>query len=76
MGGPEFAIDDFQNGFRDWYTLNGNHRHWQHWTRKVTDPKWRGPGAKLALTLKRAVSILGVVLKMPGVSTEAKSGRA
>ena len=65
MGGPEFVIDDFKNGFRDWYTLNGNHRPlWQHWTRKVTDPKWRGPqGAKLALTIQSEQSnVLGVVL--------------
>ena len=65
MGGPEFVIDDFQNGFRDWYTLNGNHRPlWQHWTRKVTDPKWRGPqGAKLALTIQsEQPNVLGVVL--------------
>ena len=65
MGGPEFVIDDFKNGFRDWYTLNGNHRPlWQHWTRKVTDPKWRGPqGAKLALTIQsEQPNVLGVVL--------------
>lgn len=27
--------------------------NWKNWTRKITDPKWRGPeGAKLAITLK------------------------
>lgn len=47
-------LDDFSHGWRDWYQLNADNRdHWQHWTRKVTDPKWRGPaGAKLAVTLK------------------------
>lgn len=46
-------IDDFSGGWRDWYRLNEAHRPlWQNWTRKVTDPKWRGPkGAKLAITL-------------------------
>jgi len=49
-------LDDFAHGWRDWYRHNvGNRDHWQNWTRKVTDPKWRGPdGAKLAVTLKVA----------------------
>ena len=47
-------IDDFTHGTRDWYMLNaGNTTHQQLWTRKVTDPLWRGPeGAKLHITLK------------------------
>jgi dienelactone hydrolase len=51
---PTRLIEDFQHGLRDWYQLNaGNLTHQQLWTRKVTDPLWRGPeGAKLALTLK------------------------
>jgi dienelactone hydrolase len=46
-------IDDFAHGWRDWYRLNiGNPEHWKNWTRKVTDPAWRGPeGTKLAVTL-------------------------
>ncbi|MEZ5304571.1 MAG: dienelactone hydrolase family protein [Verrucomicrobiales bacterium] len=46
-------IDDFSHGLRDWYQLNaGNPTHQQTWTRKVTDPMFRGAdGAKLALTL-------------------------
>jgi len=49
-------LDDFARDWRDWYRLNvGNRDHWQNWTRKVTDPKWRGhDGAKLAVTLKVA----------------------
>ena len=65
MEEAERVIDDFKFGFRDWYTLNGNHLPlWQHWTRKVTDPKWRGPkGAKLALTIQsEQPNVLGVVL--------------
>ena len=64
-GGPERVIDNFQFGFRDWYTINGTHRPlWQHWTRKVTDPKWRGPkDAKLALTIQsEQPNVLGIVL--------------
>jgi hypothetical protein len=64
-GGPERVINDFKRGFHDWYTINGNHRPlWQHWTRKVTDPKWRGPkGAKLALTIQsEQPNVLGIVL--------------
>ena len=51
-------IDDFSHGWRDWYRLNeGNRDHWQNWTHKITDPKWRGPaGATLAITLKMAQS--------------------
>ncbi len=50
------VIDDFERGFHDWYVLaRGNPHHWQFWTRKVTDPKWRGPkGARLALEVKSA----------------------
>jgi len=64
-GGTVRVIDNFQFGFRDWYTINGGHRSlWQHWTRKVTDPKWRGPeGAKLALTIQsEQPNMLGIVL--------------
>ena len=61
----ERIIDDFRRGFHDWYTINGNHRPlWQYWTRKVTDPKWRGPkDAKLALTIQsEQPNVLGIVL--------------
>ncbi|MBI4624244.1 MAG: hypothetical protein HY736_13650 [Verrucomicrobia bacterium] len=51
---PGPLIDDFARGLRDWYQLNaGNAAHLQTWTRKLTDPFWRGrDGAKLQLTLK------------------------
>jgi hypothetical protein len=51
---PSKLIDDFSHGIRDWYVLNaGNAAHQQLWTRKVTDPLWRGPeGARLRITLK------------------------
>lgn len=50
---PSKIIADFTHGQRDWYALNaGNATHQQLWTRKVTDPLWRGPeGSKLVLTL-------------------------
>jgi hypothetical protein len=46
-------IEGFARGWHDWYRLNAEHKpFWQNWTRKITDPKWRGPeGAKLAITL-------------------------
>ena len=49
-----FLIDDFARGWHDWYRLNPeNRQYWQNWTRKVTDPQWRGPdGASLGVTLK------------------------
>lgn len=51
---PSKLIEDFTHSLRDWYQLNaGNLTHQQLWTRKVTDPLWRGPdGSKLVLTLK------------------------
>jgi len=51
---PSPLIDDFARGLRDWYQLNvGNPTHLESWTRKVTDPLYRGPdGAKLKLTFK------------------------
>jgi hypothetical protein len=50
---PSTLIDDFADGWRDWYRLSINHPGaWSNWTRKVTDPVWRGPaGATLAVTL-------------------------
>jgi hypothetical protein len=53
---PATLVDDFAHGWRDWYRLNVGHRDLcQNWTRKITDPKWRGPeGAKLAVTLQLA----------------------
>lgn len=40
---PTPLIDDFSNAFDDWYVLNrGNRSHQQFWTRKLTDPLWRG----------------------------------
>ena len=65
-GQRELVIDDFTRGFHDGFTINGNHRPlWQHWTRKVTDPKWRGPkGAALALTIQsEKPNVVAFVLK-------------
>lgn len=47
------VIEDFSRGWHDWYRLNADHKpFWQNWTRKITDPKWRGPeGAQLVITL-------------------------
>ena len=41
---PSLLIDNLSRGFEDWYLLSAdNPHHWQFWTRKITDPKWRGP---------------------------------
>lgn len=47
---PSLQIDDFSRGWQDWYRLSAdNPHHWQYWTRKITDPKWRGrDGYRLA----------------------------
>lgn len=51
---PTLLLDDFSQGFHDWFSLNpDNPHHWQRWTRKVTDPLHRGPaGASLSLRLR------------------------
>ena len=44
-------IEDFAHGWRDWHSSDDKSP--VHWTRKISDPKWRGPdGAKLAITIK------------------------
>ncbi|MFZ4703983.1 MAG: hypothetical protein ACOYMG_28395, partial [Candidatus Methylumidiphilus sp.] len=53
---PERMIDDGSRGWRDWYRLNWDHPPlWHVFTRKLKDPKWRGPdGAKLVFEVKCA----------------------
>jgi|GEM_PF-319894 len=50
----ERLIEDFADGWRDWYQLNqGNPHHWFHATRKIIDPTWMGPkGGKLVVDLE------------------------
>lgn len=49
-------IDDFSRGLRDWFQLNAGHlARQQTWTRKLTDPLYRGAtGRELRLTLRLA----------------------
>ncbi len=51
---PSRMIDDFSRGWQDWYRLEwGNPHVWSATTRKLKDPKWRGPaGAKLVFEVK------------------------
>ena len=51
---PSMPIDDGSRGWHDWYLLNWGHPPlWQAVTRKLHDPKWRGPdGARLAVDVK------------------------
>ena len=51
---PERLIDDGARGWHDWYRLNWGHAPlWFAATRKLKDPKWRGPdGAKLVFEIK------------------------
>jgi pimeloyl-ACP methyl ester carboxylesterase len=46
---PDRSIDDGTRGWHDWYLLNWGHPPlWTATTRKLKDPKWRGPdGANL-----------------------------
>jgi pimeloyl-ACP methyl ester carboxylesterase len=51
---PSPLIDDFARGWQDWYRLEWANPHvWNATTRKLKDPKWRGPaGAKLVVDVK------------------------
>jgi len=51
---PSTLIDDGSRGWHDWYLLNWGHPPlWQAFTRKMHDPKWRGPdGSRLAVDVK------------------------
>ena len=51
---PERLIDDGSRGWHDWYLLNWIHPPlWSATTRKLKDPKWRGPdGATLHFEIK------------------------
>lgn len=51
---PERIIDDGARGWHDWYRLNWAHPPlWVATTRKLKDPKWRGPdGATLSFEIR------------------------
>ena len=51
---PSGLIEDFSRDWQDWYRLStDNPHHWQYWTRKLSDPKWRGAsGNQLTLEVK------------------------
>ena len=51
---PDRQIDDGTRGWHDWYSLNWGHPPlWTATTRKLKDPKWRGPdGATLHFEIK------------------------
>jgi len=53
---PSLLIDDGARGWHDWFQTNWDHPPlWTAWTRKVKDPKWRGPeGARLMLEIRSA----------------------
>jgi dienelactone hydrolase len=51
---PDRVIDDGTRGWHDWYLLNWRHPPlWSATTRKLKDPKWRGPdGATLVFEIR------------------------
>lgn len=51
---PERMIDDGGSGWRDWFRTNWDHPPlWTATTRKLKDPKWRGPdGATLRFEIQ------------------------
>ncbi len=77
---PERLVSTDSAGLADWYLLNRGHAAlWSLHTRKIKDPKWRGPdGAKLAFRVAaRTEDVLAVRLTLnewgafgPGPKTE------
>ena len=66
---PSRMIDDFARGWHDWYRLEWANPHvWSATTRKLKDPKWRGPeGARLVLEVKcPKENVLAVVAELNG----------
>jgi len=61
-------LDDFSNGYQDWYQLaKDNPHHWEYVTRKLVDPRYlpaKGKDAKLVLEFETtdAPNTLGVRL--------------
>ena len=51
---PDPLVEDGERGWRDWYRLNWDHPPlWTVATRKLRDPKWRGPdGATLVFEVR------------------------
>jgi hypothetical protein len=51
---PDRLIDSGDHGWQDWYRLNWDHPPlWRSFTRKLKDPKWRGPtGTKLSFEIR------------------------
>ena len=51
---PDRMIDDGRRLWQDWYQSNWGHPPlWRAFTRKLKDPKWRGPdGAKLVFDIR------------------------
>ena len=70
-------IDDFQNGFHDWYTLNINNTH--HWllsTRKLADPRWEAPrGANLSFKIETTENNNTVSIELKTDTWRGYSGR-
>ena len=50
----DLVIDDFAQGWQDWYSLSAdNPHHWEYSTRKLNDHKWQGlPGQQLNLEVQ------------------------
>ena len=51
---PSMVIEDFSHGYQDWYRYSvDNPHHWQYWTRKINDSKWRGkPNYRLCFDVR------------------------
>lgn len=64
---PGPLIDDFSGGLREWYQLNaGNLPRVQTWTRKLTDPLYRGASntkLKFTLTLPQTNRLTFVIVE-------------
>ena len=71
------TIDDFRNGWRDWYRLNhSNPHHWLYSTRKIIDPSWMGPkGGKLAVDVITSAAKNQIAIAMETNTWQGYTGR-
>ena len=71
------TIDDFRNGWRDWYRLNhSNPHHWFYATRKIIDPTWMGPkGGKLALDVITSAANNHIAIGIEANTWQGYTGR-
>jgi dienelactone hydrolase len=74
---PQRLIDDFSNGWQDWYRLNhSNPHHWFYATRKIIDPSWIGPkDGKLTFEIETTSAVNQLAVGIEANTWQGYTGR-